>query len=271
MKTGLNSDPKTIIVTGASGAIGKAISWQVASKGYDVIMVCRNAQKAEAAKNEVLRQSKSMHVSIEIADLSRFAEVRSLAARIDRPVFALVNNAAATPQKRLETPEGIEVQFATNVLNYFWMSVAFHEHLKKVPGSRIVNVASYWAGDLDLRDLQFKRRRYDNNTAYRQSKQANRMLTVAFAEKFRKDGIAVNACHPGEVNSPLSNSLGFSGAHTPDQGAKTPAWLATSDVPYTGKWFENLEEQPCRFSGDQAAIEKLYEICESFSSAGYER
>ena len=269
MNTDTLKSPKTIIVTGANGAIGKAISRQCALKGYEVIMVCRNAQKAEAAKNEVILKVANPRVSVEIADLSRLSEIKELAARIKKPVYALINNAAATPLKRIETPEGLEIQFATNILNYYWMSLAFHDHLKKGVSTfneaRIVNVASFWAGDLELHDLQFKRRHYNNNTAYRQSKQAERMLTVAFAEKFKSDCISVNSCHPGEVNSPLSNSMGFSGSHTPDRGAETPVWLATSEINGTGKWFEYLQEQPCRFADDKTSIQKLYEICKEFS------
>ena len=264
MNLGLSTEKKTILVTGANGAIGKAITRQIASKGYNTIMVCRDPQKAEDARSEIIKNTNNPNVHAMIADLSRHSEVKKLANQIDGPVFALVNNAATAPRQRMETPEGIEVQFAANVLNYFWMSLAFHNHLKKAPKSRIVNVASFWAGDLDLRDLQFKKRTYDNNIGYRQSKQANRMLTVAFAEKFNKDGILVNACHPGEVNSRLSNNLGFAGGQSPDQGAQTPVWLATAEYSATGKWFESMRERPCAFSQNREAIIKLYEICEKF-------
>ena len=84
----------------------------------------------------------------------------------------LVNNAAITPRQRQETPEGIELQFATNVLGYFWLTRAFAEQLKAGSPSRVANVASYWAGDLDLDDLEFRKRPYNNDTSYRQSKQA---------------------------------------------------------------------------------------------------
>jgi NAD(P)-dependent dehydrogenase (short-subunit alcohol dehydrogenase family) len=146
------------------------------------------------------------------------------------------------------------------------MADAFTAHLKAGAPSRIVNVASYWAGGLDLSDLEFKRRQYDNDTAYRQSKQANRMLTVALAGRLAPLNIAVNACHPGDVNSALSNSMGFGGHETPDQGAATPVWLATSSEieGITGKYFEHRREQVCSFSRDVKTIEKLYEICSGY-------
>ena len=156
----------------------------------------------------------------------------------------LINNAGTTPRQRLETPEGIEMQFATNVLGYFWMTQAFADVLKRSAPARIVNVASYWAGDLDLADLEFKRRRYDNGIAYRQSKQANRMLTVAFAERLQGDAVTVNVCHPGDVNSKLSNDLGFGGHESPDTGARTPVWLATGQEggEQTGRYFEHMRQ-----------------------------
>jgi NAD(P)-dependent dehydrogenase (short-subunit alcohol dehydrogenase family) len=127
----------------------------------------------------------------------------------------------------------------------------------------VVNVASYWAGDLDLDDLEFKRRPYNNNTAYRQSKQANRMLTVAFAERLHKHGVTVNACHPGDVSSNLSNNLGFGGHESPADGARTPAWLATDPIGQreTGKYFENMQMRRCRFAEDSGKVEALYQAC----------
>jgi len=129
-----------------------------------------------------------------------------------------------------------------------------------------VNVASYWAGDLDLDDLEFRRRPYNNNTAYRQSKQANRMLTVAFAERFREHGVTFNACHPGDVNSSLSRDLGFGGHETSQQGARTPAWLATDAIGQeeTGKYFENMQMRRCRFGEDSDAVNALYEACMAY-------
>jgi NAD(P)-dependent dehydrogenase (short-subunit alcohol dehydrogenase family) len=174
-----------------------------------------------------------------------------------------VNNAGATPRRREETAEGIEVQFATNVLGYFWMMQCFTERLGASAPARVVNVASHWAGDLDLADLEFRRRPYDNDAAYRQSKQANRMLTAAFAERLRPLGIAVNACHPGEVSSRLSNNLGYAGSDSPDEGARTPARLATSreGQEQTGKFFDQMRAIPDRFTRDRRAVEALYAAC----------
>ena len=70
------------------------------------------------------------------------------------------------------------------------------------------------------------------------------MLSTAFAERLSDQGLCVNACHPGDVNSTLSNDLGFGGSQSPDAGAKTPVWLANSEAGYrvTGRYFERQRE-----------------------------
>ena len=117
-----------------------------------------------------------------------------------------------------------------------------------------------------MNDLEFKSRRYNNDTAYRQSKQADRMLSVAFAEKLKSKNITVNACHPGDVRSTLASNLGYGGHESPAEGAATPVWLATSpDVEgITGKYFEHLQESQCRYGQNKKMVDQLFEICEKY-------
>ena len=254
-------------VTGATGAIGKAIALGIAERpGYELVLLARNEDKAKRAVQDIAQTTGNRQVRYELVDVSRRASIQALVDRWHGPLHVLVNNAAVTPRQRHETAEGIELQFATNVLGYVRMIQAFGEHLKQNAPSRVVNVTSYWAGDLDVDDLEFERRRYNNNKAYRQSKQANRMLTVADAERLRPYEVSVNACHPGDVSSKLSNNLGFGGSETPEQGARTPVWLATDPIGQaeTSKYFEHLKEVRCRFGTDRQAVERLHQICLSY-------
>ena len=262
-----SNNNRIVLVTGATGAIGKAIARQIAAKpGYSVTLLGRNENKAQKATEEIKRATGNPHVNYEIADISSRSAIYELADRWHGRLHVLINNAAATPRRRQETADGIELQFATNVLGYFWMTEAFSEILKQSAPARVINVVSYWAGDLDINDLEFERRRYNNGTAYRQSKQANRMLTVAFAERLQPFGVTVNACHPGDVNSTLSNDLGFGGHESPDEGARTPVWLATSPTggQETGKYFEHMRETRCSYAANRTAIEELYAACQQY-------
>jgi len=263
-----NSGPRVYLVTGATGAIGKAIARKLAeTENSEVVLVCRNQQKAVLAVNEITSLTGNSEVSYELADLSRYEQIHNLAKRWQGPLHVLINNAACTPRSRQETPEGIEMQFATNVLGYYWLIDEFTDILKASAPARVVNVASYWAGGLDVNDLEFTRRSYDNDQAYRQSKQANRMLSSVFAEKLKLYQIAVNACHPGDVNSVLSNNLGFGGHESPDQGAETPVWLATHPVgqEYTGRYFEHLRETNCLFARDKQMAKALFKSCANYA------
>ncbi|MDH4128512.1 MAG: SDR family NAD(P)-dependent oxidoreductase [Spirochaetota bacterium] len=258
---------KIAFVTGATGAIGKAIASIIAENDdYEVVLICRNEDKARSAVSDIKNKTGNTKLSYELVDLSRWESIDLLARKWKKPIHVLVNNAAITPRRREETQKGIEMQFATNVLGYFWMIKVFEENLINSSPSRIVNVASYWAGDLDFDDLEFKKRPYDNNTAYRQSKQADRMLTLAFSERLKDYNVTVNACHPGDVNSKLSNDLGFGGHETPRQGADTPSWLAINDIgkENTGKYFENRRIVQCTFSKNHKLVDKLYKICDKY-------
>ena len=266
--SGKNTHTKVFLVTGATGAIGKTIARQLANiQDSKVVLVCRDQQKAVLAVNEITSLTGNSEVSYELADLSRYEQIHNLAKRWQGPLHVLINNAACTPRSRQETPEGIEMQFATNVLGYYWLIDEFMEILKASAPARVVNVASYWAGGLDLNDLEFTRRSYDNDQAYRQSKQANRMLSTDFAEKLKPYQVSVNACHPGDVNSVLSNNLGFGGHETPDQGAETPVWLATHPIgqEYTGRYFEHSRETNCLFARDKQMANALFERCANYA------
>lgn len=256
-----------LIVTGAYGAIGRAIAFGLAANTQNrVLMVGRDSVRLRAAAEYVKSKTGNRNVEPLTADLSLNHDIIKLAATISEPVHLLINNASATSRKRTESAEGIEIQWAVNVLGYYRMIMAFKSHLIRASSARVVNVASYWAGGLDLTDPEFKQRRYDNDLAYRQSKQAERMMTRYLADAFVQEKITVNACHPGDVNSKLSNDLGFGGHETPEEGADTPLWLAVSPevAGITGKYFEHRRLYPCQFAENKQETSKLMRLIERY-------
>jgi NAD(P)-dependent dehydrogenase (short-subunit alcohol dehydrogenase family) len=263
----IDSSKTVALVTGATGVIGGAIARELAATpGYEIVVLARNEGRATKAVDAIRNDSGNDDVRYVLADLSRRQSIQALADSWRGPLHVLVNDAGVAPRKRETTPEGIELTLATNVLGYLWMTDAFAPHLERSAPARVVNVASYWAGELDLDDLEFNRRRFDNHTAYRQSKQANRMLTVALAKRLAERGIAVNACHPGDPSSVLSRNLGFGGSQSPEDAARTPVMLARGELgaEATGHYFEHGREARCHFSADRDAIERLYAICREY-------
>jgi len=260
----VQSHKTVVLITGATGVIGHAIANALAATPhYALVLLARDEGRAAKAVDAIRRDTGNDDVRFVIADVSRRHSIQALAESWNGPLNVLVNAAGVAPRRREITAEGIELTFATNVLAYLWMAQAFAPHLERCAPTRIVNVASYWAGDLQIDDLEFKRRPFDNHTAYRQSKQANRMLTVALSEPMAKRGIVINACHPGDPSSVLSRNLGFSGSQSPEDAARTPVMLARAELgaDTTGRYFDHGRETRCLFADDGDGIEQLYSAC----------
>lgn len=253
--------PPLCLVTGASSGIGFEIARGLAGTGAHVVLACRDPIKAEAARQKVPGGE------VLLVDLASQRSIRSAAQEFTAKhdsLDVLVNNAGGAVPTRLESPDGIELTFATNVLGYYLLTELLLDSLQRAPSARIVNVASKFAYGLDLEDVEFKRRRYDPSTAYAQSKQADRMLTWFLARQLEGTRVTANAMSPGPVNTALLHALapGFRGV-SPAQGADTAIWLATSpdlnDV--TGRFWSDRREQTCQFRSERDE-QALASLCE---------
>jgi NAD(P)-dependent dehydrogenase (short-subunit alcohol dehydrogenase family) len=272
-----NMTGRVCIVTGATSGIGREIARNLAAHGATVVLACRNEVRGRAAMEEIVRATGNRHVHAMPVDLSRQSSIRCFARRFLATfpaLHVLVNNAGVFLPERHVGVDGIEMTWATNVLGYHLLSQLLLERLKASAPARVVNVASTFADGLDLTDPEFHRRHYDGVTAYRQSKQANRMLTWALAERLAGTGVTANAVHPGGVATGIYRELrGLRGAlvrgwvriikTSPRKGADTPTWLATSAelANMSGKFWASRREVPCIFR-DRSAIERLWELCE---------
>lgn len=262
---------KIVMITGGNGGIGKTISRTIAQHNAEVIIVGRNKLKCDEVVEELKKDIQNPKISCEIADVSCYASVRALAKRYretGKPLHVLINNAAVVPESRQETSEGIELSWATNVMGYYWMMREFKDILAASAPSRVVNVASNYAGGLDIKDVQYSKRTYDANEAYRQSKQADRMLSGYFGNAWKDLGISVNSCHPGVVGTKLLKDLGFGGRDSLETAAATPVMLAVTDVGQTvsGKYFSSKEDRECKFSKNLVAAEELNNLCEQLTT-----
>jgi len=265
------------IVTGATSGIGKEIARNLAGLGATVILACRSEERGVAAMDEIVRATGNLQVQVMPVDLSSQSSIRCFVRQFLATypeLHVLLNNAAVFLPGRGLSVDGIEMTWGTNVLGYHLLSRLLLERLKASAPARIVNVASTFADGLDLTDPEFHRRLYDGVAAYRQSKQANRMLTWALAERLVGTGVTANAVHPGGVATGIYRELrGIKGALVrgwvrliktgPREGADTPTWLATSpDIAnVSGKFWASRRELPCIFR-DPSAIARLWELCE---------
>jgi NAD(P)-dependent dehydrogenase (short-subunit alcohol dehydrogenase family) len=270
---------RVALVTGASSGIGLETARGLARLGARVLLACRDQGRAEEARRDIVDSTGSGSVEVLLADVARPDSVaalgRALAARHSR-LDVLVNNAGLWSRARRETPEGVELTWATNVLGYVRVTEALLEPLRRAGRARIVNVASQLAHGLDLLDPEFRRRPYRGVTAYAQSKQANRLWTWALARRLDGTGVTANAMHPGGVATgifrkgggwlgPLIGLVAGWRARPAAEGADTVVWLAGSPEVegLTGRFFVDRKERRCRFR-DPAAEDRLAALCASY-------
>jgi NAD(P)-dependent dehydrogenase (short-subunit alcohol dehydrogenase family) len=269
-----NSGP-LYLVTGANAGIGYEIVRGLGKAPGQprVILAVRDAAKGEAARAALAKETGNANLSVLVIDLSSHASIRHAAAEFLKTHDALdvlVNNAGMSAPTRQESVDGIELTFATNVVGYFLLTNLLLDALKKSKAGRIVNVASEMAYGLELEDVEFKKRTYNPSTAYAQSKQADRMLTWAYARRLAGSNVTANAMSPGPVDTPLLHALapGMKG-RTREKGAETVVWLATSpDVAGVSNklWFDKAE-RVCKFHNEEQE-EKLWKVCEELARKG---
>jgi NAD(P)-dependent dehydrogenase (short-subunit alcohol dehydrogenase family) len=185
---------KTIIVTGANAGIGKACSMQLAQLGHRVIMACRNQQRGETVRQEIISQTGNLEVILKIVDLSSLASLTKFVAEVAKEydqIDVLINNGAdfdISRRKKIVTEDGLESQFATNVVAPFFLSLSLLPMLEKSSAGKIINISSqglvmYPFIKLRIDDLNCQKK-YDPATQYYQNKLALLMLSLYMKENF---------------------------------------------------------------------------------------
>jgi retinol dehydrogenase 14 len=250
---------KTVLITGATGGIGKATAAGLARLGARVGITGRDLTRLEATAVEIRGATGNPNVDPLLADMSSQAAVRRLAAQVlDRypRLDVLINNVGGFWATRHVTADGLEHTFAVNHLAGFLLTNLLLDRKASAP-ARVVTVSSgaQSMGRIDFEDLQGERS-YSGQKAYNQSKLADVMFTYELARRLEGTGVTATALHPGVV------STGFGAEDpsrifkvvvllvrpfmkTPQQGAATSIYLASSPevAGVSGRYFANKKSR----------------------------
>lgn len=230
---------KTIVVTGATGGIGRETALRLASLGAHVVAVGRDQDKLLG-----LAAQSQGKISTELADLSLMTQTAQLADRLlvrfDR-IDVLVNNVGTMFDRWNTTAEGPERTVATNLAGQFVLTNRLIPRLQESAPARIITVSSGGMYSVPLRVNRLGiNKNYKPAEAYAYTKRAQVVLAEMWAQQLEGTGVVSHSMHPGWVDTPgVADSmprfrrLTSAILRTPAQGADTIVWLATADEPAT--------------------------------------
>lgn len=201
---------KTIIVTGANSGTGKEATKRLAGAGANVIMAVRTPEKGEQARQEILAEHPNAKLEIRRIDLADLQSVREFAEGVTGPIDVLVNNAGVmTPPTRFTTEDDFELQFGSNFLGPFALTMRLLPNLLQAEKARVATMSSSAAsfGSIRFDDLQWERR-YSPTRSYAQSKLADLMLTLRLADIAQERGwtLLSTGAHPGYTTTNLQTA-----------------------------------------------------------------
>jgi NAD(P)-dependent dehydrogenase (short-subunit alcohol dehydrogenase family) len=242
---------KTCLVTGANSGIGKETTIGLSRMGATVIMVCRNKERGEAAKSEIIRKTGNSALELMLCDLSSLAQVRKLADEVQEEhdaLHILVNNAGTFSLARGTTVDGFETTLAVNYFAPFLLTNLLLGLIRASSPSRIINVSSvaHYGGKINLNQIR-SGKAGALMTAYSNAKLALVMFTYELARREQGSGVTVNCLHPGAVATRiwrLPTFLTRAFMISAKSGAETTLDLASSPEleVSTGKYFDNKKE-----------------------------
>lgn len=248
-------DSRICLITGANSGIGRVTALELAKKGFDIIMLCRNLDKARPVRQEIKKVSKTGHVDLIWCDLaSQQSVVQAAREVIDRHhhLDVLINNAGLYIDRKQESPDGLELTFAINHLGPFLLTNLLLDLVRKGTHPRIITVASEahrLTRTFRLDELAHPRS-YDGMRAYAASKLCNILFAKELSERLAGDGITSNSLHPGAVNTNFAGEVSTLKGMlfkvmkpffiSPEKGAETSIYLASSPEveKVTGLYFD---------------------------------
>ena len=281
---GISLAGKRVIVTGAASGIGVETARALTAIGADVTLAVRDTQAGERVAADIAGSTGRSAPRVAPLELTDRASIARFVDAWDGPLHVLVNNAGIMALPELQrTPEGWEMQFATNHLGHFALTLGLHEALAAAGDARVVSVSSrgHRRSPVVFDDIHFLHRSYDPMLAYGQSKTANVLFAVEITRRWSGEGITSNALMPGAIMTNLARHMTAETLEglrslplvwkTPEQGAATTVVLAASPLlaGIGGRYFEDCNEAEVAtdsFNGvaayalDPQSAERLWEV-----------
>jgi NAD(P)-dependent dehydrogenase (short-subunit alcohol dehydrogenase family) len=233
----------TVLVTGATDGLGRALATRLASEGATVIAHARSEERGREALADLL--DGPADVRLVVGDLASLNAVRALADQVPDRLDVLVNNAGiGFAGGRQESEDGYELLFAVNYLAGFLLAALLRDRLVASAPARIVNVASAGQQAIDFDDVMLERG-YDGVRAYCQSKLAQVMHAFDLAEDLRDVDVTATALHPATyMSTKMVTDAGITPASTVEQGLEA-TWRVVADPALegvTGAYFNGTRE-----------------------------
>ena len=201
------------IVTGGSSGLGIETARALTAAGAEVTLAVRNTAAGDAVADTIEKSTRAIRPRVLRLDLADSITIERFVDAWDGSLHLLINNAGLVTGGLQRTPQGWELQFATNHLGHFALATGLHDALalgaSERDGARIVSLSStaHMRSGIDFNDLHFERRNYDPQIAYAQSKTANSLFAVQATRLWASDGIVANAVNPGGVATGLQRNF----------------------------------------------------------------
>jgi NAD(P)-dependent dehydrogenase (short-subunit alcohol dehydrogenase family) len=248
---------RVAVVTGANSGTGKEAAKRLAGAGAHVIMAVRTPAKGEQAMAEIRAAHPGASVEVRRIDLADLASVEAFAATVDAPVDILLNNAGVmAPPDRMTTVDGFELQFGSNFLGPFALTLRLLPRLLDAPAPRVITMASGLAnrGRIRFDDPQWTKS-YGPIRSYAQSKLADLLFARRLARVATDRGwpLASLAAHPGFTRTNLQTAGASLGrdkpramfgtnlplvpTQQPEQGTEPMLYAATSPDARNGAYY----------------------------------
>lgn len=258
---------KVVIVTGANSGIGYATALDLARRGAEVIIGCRDDKKGQEAAESIIRATKNKRVKYIYLDLSSFKSIRTFVdefKKMEAKLDVLINNAGASGMGTKRTEDGIIRDMQVNHFGPFLLTVLLTPMLVKSAPSRVIVVSSMLHKFGTLEGIN-EEGRHGWFQTYCNSKLCNVLFSNELARRLEGTGVVVNSLHPGQVNTSLYRStfvdkirslVLYTFFKSPEEGAQTSLYLAISDEcdQVTGKYFADCDESSMSWKAEDRGL-----------------